>query len=109
MSTLLCENIRSMKTFHHKILGLSTYRDQGEWVEWKIGATLPTLRRRGRPYDAAKLPDTAGVQLAFRVAHAEVEASYQKLLTNQVGIIDPAAMKIMVIVLYFSTILRRIF
>ncbi len=86
---LLCEDIPSMKTFYHEIMGFQIYREDGEWVEMKIGASLLTLRKRGRPYDGAKLPDTAGVQLAFRVAPVEVEACHQELLTKHVEILDP--------------------
>ena len=86
---LLCEDIPSMKTFYHEIMGFQIYREDGKWVEMKIGASLFTLRKRGRPYDGAKLPDTAGVQLAFRVAPVEVEACHQELLTKHVEILDP--------------------
>ena len=63
---LLCEDIVPMRTFYHEILGFPIYRDQEEWVEM----TLLTLRKRGRSYDGAKIPNTAGVQLAFRVTPA---------------------------------------
>ena len=86
---LLCEDIQPMKTFYHEVLGFQFYRDDGEWVELKAGATLLTLRKRGRPYDGAKLPNTASLQLAFRVAPVEVETCYQELLAKQVKIIDP--------------------
>jgi catechol-2,3-dioxygenase len=86
---LLCGDIVSMRTFYHEILGFPIYRDQEEWVEMNIGATLLTLRNRGRSYDGAKIPNTAGVQLAFRVAPAEVEGCYRELITKQVEILEP--------------------
>lgn len=86
---LLCEDIQPMKTFYHEILGFQFYRDEVNWVELKAGATLLTLRKRGRPYDGSKLPNTASLQLAFRVAPAEVESCYEELLAKQVRIIDP--------------------
>lgn len=85
---LLCADIQSMKVFYHETMGFPIYRDDGEWVELKVGATLLTLRPRGRPYDGAKLPNTAGVQLAFRVAPAEVESCYQELMAKQAHIIE---------------------
>src|SRR4030095_15623344 len=85
---LLCEKMQTMKTFYHEIMGFQMYRGHEEWVEMKIGATLLTLRKRGRPYDGAKLPNSASVQLAFRVAPAEVEDCYKELLIKQVEIID---------------------
>ena len=86
---LLCEDIVSMKTFYHEILGFPIYRDQEEWVEMNIGATLLTLRKRGRSYDGAKIHNTAGVQLAFRVTPAKVEGCYRELIAKQVEILDP--------------------
>jgi catechol-2,3-dioxygenase len=80
---LLCEDIHPMRVFYHETMGFSISRDDGEWVELKVGATLL------RPYDGAKPPDTAGLQLAFRVAPSEVETCYQELLTIPVRIIDP--------------------
>lgn len=86
---LLCEDIQPMRAFYHETMGFPIHRDDGEWVELKVGATLLTLRKRGRLYDGAKLPDTAGLQLAFRVTPSEVETCYQELLTKPVRIIDP--------------------
>ena len=86
---LLCEEIPRMKAFYHEVLGFPVYRGNEEWVEMNVGATLLTLRKRGRPYDGSKLPDTAGVQLAFRVAPAEVDECHQDLIRKQVQILDP--------------------
>jgi catechol 2,3-dioxygenase-like lactoylglutathione lyase family enzyme len=86
---LLCEDIEPMKSFYQEVMGFQIHRDDGEWVEMKIGASLLTLRKRGRPYDGAKLANTASVQLAFRVAPVEVEACYQQLLAKHVEILDP--------------------
>jgi len=90
---LLCEDLPRMKVFYHEILGFPIYRDWGDWLEMQVGAVLLTLRRRGRPYDGvkydgAKLPGSAGVQLAFRVAPAEVDACHFELVQNRVEIID---------------------
>ena len=53
-----------------------------------MGAVLLTLRRRGRPYDDPKHPHSAGVQLAFRVAPAEVDACHTELLQKRVEILE---------------------
>ena len=86
---LLCENLEPMKSFYREIMGFEIYRDDGEWVEMKIGASLLTLRKRGRSYDGAKLVNTASVQLAFRVAPAEVEICHRELLAKGIEILDP--------------------
>lgn len=85
---LLCEDLDRMRSFYHETLGFPLYRELDDWVELRVGAVLLTLRRRGRPYDGGKLPHSAGVQLAFRVAPAEVDRCYAELLQKQVHILE---------------------
>ena len=87
---LLCDNTERMRTFYHEILGFPIERDWEDWIELRVGSVLLTLRPRGRPYDGGKLPSSASVQLAFRVAPEQVEACYQELLQKRVEIIEPA-------------------
>jgi catechol-2,3-dioxygenase len=86
---LLCDDLSHMKTFYHETLGFPIYRDWENWIEMRVGATLLTLRRRGRPYDGNKSPQSASVQLAFRVTPQEVDACYAELLQQQVEILEP--------------------
>ena len=86
---LLCDDLSHMKTFYHETLGFPIYRDWENWIEMRVGATLLTLRRRGRPYDGNKSPQSASVQLAFRVTPKEVDACYAELLQKQVEILEP--------------------
>jgi lactoylglutathione lyase len=85
---LLCEDMERMRVFYHETMGLSIYRDLDGGLELQVGATLLTLRRRGRPYDGQKIPDSAAIQLAFRVAPAEVDACHAELLRKQVEILE---------------------
>src|SRR3954470_15304832 len=71
---LLCEDVDAMTRFYNDTLGFPLYRAWEGWVEMRAGATLLTLRKRGRPYDGPSAPGSAGVQLAFRVAPGEVDA-----------------------------------
>ena len=77
-----------MKAFYHELLGFPIQRDWDDWIEMRVGAVCLTLRRRGRSYDGGKLPGAAGVQLAFRVAPAEVEACQAELRQKQVEILQ---------------------
>src|SRR5215211_2945162 len=86
---LLCEDFSRMKSFYHEILGLPIERDWEDWIEMRAGAVLLTLRRRGRPHDGPRSPGAACLQLAFRVAPADVEACYRELLQEQVEILEP--------------------
>ena len=86
---LLCDEIQHMRAFYHEVLGFPIYRANAEWIEMNVGATLLTLRKRGRAYDGAKLPNSASIQLAFRVTPAQVDECHQELLRKQVEILDP--------------------
>jgi catechol 2,3-dioxygenase-like lactoylglutathione lyase family enzyme len=77
-----------MKVFYHEVLGVPIERDWEDWIEMRAGAVLLTLRRRGRPYDGARPVGSAGVQLAFRVAPADVDTCYAELLEKGVEILE---------------------
>jgi catechol-2,3-dioxygenase len=85
---LLCNDTARMKAFYHGILGFPIYRAWDDWIEMRVGAVLLTLRTRGRPYDGEKHPNSAGVQLAFRVTPSEVDNCHTELLDKQVEIIE---------------------
>jgi catechol 2,3-dioxygenase-like lactoylglutathione lyase family enzyme len=86
---LLCENLPAMKTFYHEVLCFPIERDWGDWIELRAGTILLTLRRRDRPYDGPPLAGSAGVQLAFRVEPAQVDAWHKDLLHRRAEILDP--------------------
>jgi catechol 2,3-dioxygenase-like lactoylglutathione lyase family enzyme len=85
---LLCDDVPTMKAFYSDVLGFPIYRDWGEWVEMQVGATLLTLRRRGRSYDGTRPVGSASVQLAFRVTPGEVDSCYAELQAKGVHILE---------------------
>jgi glyoxylase I family protein len=86
---LLCEDLGSMRSFYVDTLGFSVHRDWDTWLELESGSVLLTLRERGRSYDGGPIgPDTAGVQLAFRVPPDEVDACHDDLRAAGVEILD---------------------
>lgn len=57
---------------------------------FRVGSVLLSLRQRTRDYDGrAPRIDVPGVQLAFRVAPAEVDTCYAELLARGVRIAEP--------------------
>jgi len=94
---LLCRDPVRMRAFYQGILGFPLQRDpwEGAWVELRVGSVLLVLRRRGwlrldgRDPDGPVTPGSAGVQLAFRVAPAEVERCHARLRSEGVEILDP--------------------
>jgi catechol-2,3-dioxygenase len=91
---LLCDDLLRMKQFYHGIMGFPIYRDQGNWIELRVGSVLLALRPRDRPYDGPSFqPHSAAVQLAFRVVPAEVDACYTELREHAVEILEPPTCK----------------
>jgi len=96
---LLCDDPARMRGFYQDVMGFPVYRDRfdGSWVELRIGSVLLVLRPRGwlalkgKTYDGVRSPGSASVQLAFRVATAEVDACHARLISHGVEILDPPA------------------
>jgi catechol 2,3-dioxygenase-like lactoylglutathione lyase family enzyme len=86
---LLCQDLVRMRDFYHGTLGFPIYRALHGWIELRVGAVLLTLRERGRSYDGVKQGDHAGIQLAFRVTPAQVDACHDELRARQVEILEP--------------------
>jgi catechol 2,3-dioxygenase-like lactoylglutathione lyase family enzyme len=89
---LLCDDLAAMKRFYHEIMGFRIYRDWGNWYEMQVGATLLTLRPRGRDYDGEG-GSGANVQLAFRVAPDDVERCHAELAAQGIEILEEPAEK----------------
>ncbi len=85
---LLCEDMGRMKEFYHEVMGFPLYRDGEEWIEMRVGAALLTLRLRGRAYDGPDLPNSAKIQLAFRVTPSEVDSCHSELMSKGVEILE---------------------
>jgi lactoylglutathione lyase len=87
---LLCADPEGMRHFYHDTLGLPIHRDQDDWLELRVGSVLLTLRSRGRYYDGSPPPTgAASVQLAFRVAPAEVDSCHRELVDCGVPVLEP--------------------
>lgn len=86
---LLCNDLPRMKNFYHEIMGFPIYLETPSWIELRLGSTLLTLSRRARPFVGPPLPEgSAAVQLAFRVAPADVQSCYEELKAKGVEIVQ---------------------
>lgn len=87
---LLCRDVAAMTAFYRDIMAFPVVEASPTWVVFKTGSTVLTLRQRGRPCDGDGPPaGAASVQLAFRVAPAEVDVCHRELATKGVAILDP--------------------
>jgi len=87
---LLCDDLARMRHFYHEVMRFPVYHESATWIELRVGSVLLTLRLRGRLYDGPSFqPHSAGVQLAFRVAPAQVDGCYAELNQHGVEILSP--------------------
>lgn len=88
---LLCADVGAMRTFYADVVGLTVERElPGRYVEFRVGASVLALRRRGRTYDGpAPAAGTACVQLAFRVPASELDLVRRQLAERGVEPLEP--------------------
>jgi catechol 2,3-dioxygenase-like lactoylglutathione lyase family enzyme len=87
---LLCTKIEETRAFYSDIMKFPIATDLENWVSFRVGATLLTLRRRG-PWavcdDGKSFPGSAAVQLAFRVSLPAVDACHAGLVASGVPVL----------------------
>jgi lactoylglutathione lyase len=84
---LLCNKMEETRAFYRDIMGFPIETDLERWVSFRVGATLLTLRPRGRGIvsdDGKSMPGSAAIQLAFRAA---VDACHAELVAKGVPIL----------------------
>ena len=89
-TVLLCRNLTETRTFYQDVMGFSVEVDLENWVSFRVGATLLTLRPRGQGpawHDGPAEEGSAAVQLAFRVPPPAVDACHTELVAAGVPIL----------------------
>ncbi|TDR94061.1 VOC family protein [Enterovirga rhinocerotis] len=89
-TVLLCARMEETRAFYADVLGFPVETDKPNWVSFRIGAMLLTLRRRGAWSvcdDGPAVPGAASVQLAFRVPPPDVDAWHAELSARGVPIL----------------------
>lgn len=84
-TVLLCRNLPRTRVFYEDVMGFAVEVDRENWVSFRIGAGLLTLRPRGRGpawHDGPAEPGSAAVQLAFRVPPSAVDACRAELAAS---------------------------
>jgi catechol 2,3-dioxygenase-like lactoylglutathione lyase family enzyme len=87
---LLCNKMDATRAFYRDIMKFPIETDRERWVSFRVGATLLTLRPRGRWSvcdDGTSVPGAAAVQLAFRVPPPAVDACHAELVAHGVPIL----------------------
>lgn len=89
-TVLLCERFDETVAFYRDVMGFRVEQDLPNWVSFRIGATLLTLRPRGPApawNDGPTVAGSASVQLAFRVPPPAIGACHQELIAAGVDIV----------------------
>ena len=87
---LLCEKMLETRAFYEEVMGFAVEHDSANWVSFRFGATLLTLRPRGSGPawdDGPATPNAASVQLAFRVPPPSVDTCHAELVAKGVPIL----------------------
>jgi catechol 2,3-dioxygenase-like lactoylglutathione lyase family enzyme len=87
---LLCAKLAETRAFYKDIMGFPVEADLENWVSFRVGASLLTLRPRGQWAaweDGPAVPGSASVQLAFRVPPQAVDVCYAELVAKGVTIV----------------------
>lgn len=89
-AVLLCNKMTETCAFYRDILRLPIEIDREQWVSFRVGATLLTLRPRGAWAvcdDGKTVPGSAAVQLAFRVPPPAIDVWHEELVAKDVEIL----------------------
>jgi lactoylglutathione lyase len=87
---LLCNRMDDTRAFYRDVMKFPIETDRPNWISFRVGATLLTLRPRGKWAvcdDGKMVAGSAAVQLAFRVPPPAVDACHAELVAKGVPIL----------------------
>jgi catechol 2,3-dioxygenase-like lactoylglutathione lyase family enzyme len=89
---LLCGRLAETRAFYLETMRFPLEMDRAEWVSFRVGSGLLTLRPRGLGLawdDGPALAGSAAVQLAFRVPPPAIDDWHAALIAKGVPILSP--------------------
>ncbi|WP_199035756.1 VOC family protein [Glycomyces salinus] len=90
-TVLLCAKFAETRAFYKDVMGFPVEDDHENWVSFRVGATLLTLRPRGQDpaggSDGPAEEGSAAVQLAFRVPPRAFESCRTEVVDAGVPIV----------------------
>ncbi len=91
-AVILCDRMAETRAFYRDVMRFPIETDRETWVDFRIGASFLALRPRGVwPVcdDGPIPPESAPVQLAFRVPPAVLDRCHEELIAAGVPILRP--------------------
>ena len=91
-TVVFARDMPAMRRFYQDVMHFPLERELGpDWIEYRIGANILALAKPHIAKDDAPTPQgSASLQLAFRVAPADVSRCEQELKAAGVAIVSPA-------------------
>jgi len=89
---LLCQRMAETREFYLNVMKFSLEMDRPDWVSFRVGSGLLTLRPRGPGLswkDGPSVAGSASIQLAFCVPPPAVEECHQLLIAMGVEVLSP--------------------
>jgi glyoxylase I family protein len=89
---LLCSRLAETRAFYLETLRFPLEMDRPQWVSFRVGSGLLTLRPRGPSLagdDGPAIAGSAAVQLAFRVPPPAIDDWHAALIAKGVPILSP--------------------
>ena len=86
---LLCNHLKETRAFYLDVMGFPIETDLDNWITFRVGSSLLTLRPRGIwaiGDDGQSIPGSAAVQLAFRVSPPAIDRCHEELIAKGVPI-----------------------
>jgi glyoxylase I family protein len=87
---LLCERMAETREFYLNVMKFPLEMDRSNWVSFRVGSGLLTLRPRGQGlewHDGPAVQGSACLQLAFRVPPPAVDECHRELVANGVEVL----------------------
>ena len=87
---LLCSRMDETRAFYRDVMKFPIETDRDNWVSFRVGAALLTLRPRAKWAvcdDGKSVAGSAAIQLAFRVPPPAVDACHAELVAKGVPIL----------------------
>ncbi|MFZ5784368.1 MAG: VOC family protein [Pseudomonadota bacterium] len=90
-TVIFVRDMVAMRRFYEDVLGFPLIRELSPgWIEYQVGVNTLALARPSRTAGDAPIPHgTASLQLAFKVALAEVDRCASELRQKGVGLLSP--------------------
>lgn len=89
-TVILCSRMQETRNFYKEFMRFPVAEDRENWVSFRVGPSLLTLRPRGRwsVCDDGPMPaGSAAVQLAFRVSIEAVDQWHEELVAKSVPVL----------------------